>query len=79
MIKNNFNLLLDRWRAKLNKFWLRILRISISISIISGGYLELYTRLNLEAYGVSSATTQIAGYIVAISSTMALAAKLTKQ
>lgn len=67
----------ERWDAKLNKFWKRILRVSLTIGGSAAGVLLANTTFGLEQY-VHPIIFTICGYILTACGAMGLAAKLTK-
>lgn len=67
----------SRWNAKLNAFWKRILRVSITIGSAAAGIMLANTTFGLEQY-VAPIIFQISGYILTACGAMGLAAKLTK-
>lgn len=67
----------SRWNAKLNAFWKRILRVSITIGSAAAGIMLANTTFGLEQY-VAPIIFTISGYILTACGAMGLAAKLTK-
>ena len=67
----------NRWNAKLNKFWKRILRVSLALGSAAAGILLANTTFGLDQY-VSPIIFQISGYVLTACGAMGLAAKLTR-
>ena len=68
----------SRWNAKLNKFWKKILKISLTIALSCAGVITLNATFNLQQYGVDPMIFTICSYVLTASGFMGLAAKLTK-
>ena len=67
----------SRWNAKLNAFWKRILRVSITIGSAAAGIMLANTTFELEQY-VAPIVFTISGYVLTACGAMGLTAKLTK-
>ena len=68
----------SRWNAKLNAFWKRILRVSITIGSAAAGIMLANTTFGLEQY-VAPIIFTISGYILTACGAMGLTAKLTTE
>lgn len=68
----------SRWNAKLNKFWKKILKISLTIALSCAGVITLNATFNLQQYGVDPMIFTVCSYVLTASGFMGLAAKLTK-
>lgn len=66
-----------RWGAELNKFWKKVLRVSLVIGSSAAGILLANTTFGLEQY-VAPIIFTISGYVLTACGAMGLAAKLTK-
>ena len=77
-IKENWKLLNSRWVSELNIFWTKILNISLTLGIASGGVITVNGMFNLTNLGVSPMIFTVCGYILTACGAMGLAAKLTK-
>ena len=66
-----------RWKSQMNKFWKKILKISLIIGSSAAGILLANTTFGLEQY-VAPIIFQISGYVLTACGAMGLAAKLTK-
>ena len=66
-----------RWKLELNKFWKKVLKVSLIIGSSAAGILLANTTFGLEQY-VAPIIFTISGYILTACGTMGLAAKLTK-
>jgi len=66
-----------RWGSELNKFWKKVLRVSLVIGSSAAGILLANTTFGLEQY-VAPIIFQISGYVLTACGAMGLAAKLTK-
>ena len=66
-----------RWKSELNKFWKKILKISLIIGSSAAGILLANTTFGLEQY-VAPIIFTVCGYILTACGAMGLAAKLTK-
>ena len=68
----------ERWNAKLNKFWKKVLNISLTIALSCGGVISLDAVFNLQQYGVAPIVFTVCSYVLTAAGFMGLAAKLTK-
>ena len=66
-----------RWSSELNKFWKKVLRVSLIIGSSAAGILLANTTFGLEQY-VAPIIFTISGYVLVACGAMGLAAKLTK-
>ena len=66
-----------RWSAELNKFWKKVLKVSLVIGSSAAGILLANTTFGLEQY-VAPIIFTISGYVLTACGAMGLAAKLTK-
>ena len=66
-----------RWGSELNKFWKKVLRVSLVIGSSAAGILLANTTFGLEQY-VAPIIFTISGYVLTACGAMGLAAKLTK-
>ena len=69
----------SRWSSKINKFWKKVLRISLIIAGACAGVMTLDQAFSLEAHGVNPMIFTVCSYILTASGFMGLAAKLTKE
>lgn len=67
-----------RWKSQMNKFWKKVLKVSLIIGSSAAGVLLANTTFGLEQY-VAPIIFQISGYILTACGAMGLAAKLTKE
>ena len=67
-----------RWSSEINKFWTKILNLSLTLGIASGGMITVNGMFNLSNIGVSPIIFTVCGYILTACGAMGLAAKLTK-
>ena len=74
----------DRWKAELNEFWTKVLKLSLKIGGSAFGILAmdfaLKTAFNisLQDLGIPTIVFTVCGYILTACGAMGLAAKLTK-
>jgi len=68
----------SRWNAKLNKFWKRILNLSLIIGSSAAGILLADSTFGLQAVGVNPFIFTISGYILTFCGAAGLMAKLTR-
>jgi hypothetical protein len=68
----------SRWSAKLNEFWSRILKVSLTIALSCAGVLTLESTFGLQQYGVAPMVFTVCSYVLTAAGFMGLAAKLTK-
>ena len=68
----------ERWNSKLNKFWKRVLRVSLTVAISCAGVLTLNATFGLQQYGVDPLVFTACSYVLTAAGFMGLAAKLTK-
>lgn len=66
-----------RWGEEMNKFWKKVLKISIVIGSSAAGIMLANTTFGLEQY-VAPIIFTISGYVLTACGAMGLAAKLTK-
>lgn len=66
-----------RWKSELNKFWKKVLKVSLIIGSSAAGILLANSTFGLSAY-VSPIIFTVCGYILTACGAMGLAAKLTK-
>lgn len=66
-----------RWKSELNKFWKKVLKVSLTIGGAAAGILLANTTFGLEQY-VAPIIFTISGYVLTACGAMGLAAKLTK-
>jgi len=66
-----------RWKLELNKFWKKVLKVSLIIGSSAAGVLLANSTFGLEQY-VAPIIFQISGYVLTACGAMGLAAKLTK-
>ena len=66
-----------RWKSELNKFWKKVLKVSLIIGSSAAGVLLANSTFGLEQY-VAPIIFQISGYVLTACGAMGLAAKLTK-
>ena len=69
----------SRWNAKLNAFWKKILKVSLTIAISCAGVLTLNATFELQQYGVDPIVFTVCSYVLTAAGFMGLAAKLTKE
>lgn len=67
----------NRWNAELNKFWKKILKVSLVIGSSSAGVLLANSTFGLSEF-VNPMIFTVCGYILTACGAMGLAAKLTK-
>ena len=67
-----------RWKSQMNKFWKKVLKISLIIGNSAAGILLANTTFGLEQY-VAPIIFQISGYVLTACGALGLAAKLTKE
>ena len=67
-----------RWKSQMNKFWKKILKISLIIGSSAAGILLANTTFGLEQY-VAPIIFQISGYVLTACGAMGLTAKLTTE
>ena len=67
----------SRWNAKLNAFWKKILRVSLTIGSAAAGILLVNSTFGLSEF-VAPIIFTISGYVLTACGAMGLAAKLTK-
>ena len=68
----------ERWGAKLNAFWQKVLIFAITVGGAAGGVLTIDGIWGLQAYGVPAIIFTVCGYILTACGALGLAAKLTK-
>lgn len=68
----------NRWNAELNKFWKKVLRVSLTIALSCAGVLTLNATFGLQQYGVDPIIFTVCSYVLTAAGFMGLAAKLTK-
>ena len=66
-----------RWKSQMNKFWKKILNVSLTLGGSAAGVLLANTTFGLEQY-VAPIIFTISSYILVACGAMGLAAKLTK-
>lgn len=67
-----------RWKSKTNKFWKKILKISLVIGSSAAGVLMMNSAFGLTEF-VHPMVFKVSGYILTACGGMGLAAKLTKE
>ena len=67
-----------RWKSEMNKFWKKVLKISLTIALSCTGVITLDATFNLQQYGVNPMIFTVCSYVLTASGFMGLAAKLTK-
>jgi hypothetical protein len=74
-----YNEFADRWSAELNKFWKKVLNISLTLGGASLGAITANNAWNLVALGVNPMIFTICGYVLTFCGAAGLMAKLTKE
>ena len=67
----------SRWNAKLNAFWKKVLRVSLTIGSAAAGILLVNSTFGLSEF-VAPMIFTVSGYVLTACGAMGLAAKLTK-
>ena len=67
-----------RWKSQMNKFWKKVLKVSLVIGSSAAGILLANTTFGLEQY-VAPIIFTISGYILTACGAMGLTAKLTTE
>lgn len=68
-----------RWKSKMNRFWRRVLKISLGIALSCAGVITLDITFNLQQYGVHPIVFTICSYVLTAAGFMGFAAKLTRE
>ena len=67
-----------RWKSELNKFWKKVLSLSLIIGSSAAGILLADSTFGLQSIGVNPFIFTISGYILTFCGAAGLMAKLTK-